>query len=421
MSLPRRRLLFVSPRFLFPLDEGGKIRTSGILRAMKGGAFEITLASPAPADPAAHRAEIAGVCDRFVSWPKRPAGRFGKLLALAGPLPVSAATDRSRAGTRVVAGALADGPDVVVVDFPQAAVLAPGPLGTRSVLFTHNVEAEILERHAEQARGPRRAVWRQQAARMQAFECATLRRFDTVVAVSARDARMLEQRCGIRGAAVIDTGVDLDFYAFHPPAETASTVVFSGAMDSRSNIDGIAFLMDEVWPHVAAGRPDARMLVVGRNPPAPLVARARQSGLPWEFTGFVDDIRPHVLRGDVSVIPLRVGSGTRLKAFEAMALGRPVVSTALGVEGLSVLPGTHFLSAESGADFAAAILRALADAALRRHLAQAARALLEERFSWAQVGRQFEAICLETAGRPAADLTAKDGVQPAHGRPISAC
>ena len=394
MSLPRKRLLFISPRFLFPLDEGGKIRTTGILRALKGGAFEITLASPAPRDAAAHAADIDTVCDRFVSWPAHRAGQFEKVLALAGALPVSAASDRSAAGIRVLATELADEPDVVVVDFPQAAVLTPGPFGTRSVMFTHNVETEILERHAQMARGLRRPIWRQQARKMQAFEQATLRRFDTVVAVSARDGKMLEQRFGLRNVALIDTGVDLEFYGFHAPAEQADTVVFSGAMDSRSNIDGIEFLLDEVWPHVAAARPRARMLVVGRNPPAALVARAKQLGLQWEFTGFVDDIRPHVLRGDVSVIPLRVGSGTRLKAFEAMALGRPVVSTTLGVEGLSVEPGKHFVAAESGAEFAAAIVRVLADVELRKRLAGAARTLLEQRFSWSQVGKQFEAICL---------------------------
>ncbi len=139
------------------------------------------------------------------------------------------------------------------------------------------------------------------------------------------------------------------------------------------------------------------MLVVGRNPPAALVARAQQLGLAWRFTGFVDDIRPHVLAGDVSVIPLRVGSGTRLKAFEAMALGRPVISTPLGVEGLSVRAEEHVVLAESGPEFAAAILRLLGDGELRRRLAGAARALLEARFSWNQVGRQFEAICLRTA------------------------
>jgi len=127
------------------------------------------------------------------------------------------------------------------------------------------------------------------------------------------------------------------------------------------------------------------------------VAKAERLGLAWSFTGFVDDIRPHVLAGDVAVIPLRVGSGTRLKAFEAMALGRPVVSTPLGMEGLDVQAGTHFLAADGGPAFAAAILRLLDAPALRRAIATAARAELEARFSWTQVGRQFEAICLRTA------------------------
>ena len=285
---------------------------------------------------------------------------------------------------------------MVVVDFPQAAVLTPSLSGIRSVMFTHNLEAEILERHAQMATGVRRLVWRSQARKMEAFERAVLRRFDTVVAVSARDGQALRDRFGLERVALIDTGVDLDYYTFEPPSGPGRTIVFSGAMDSRSNIDGIEFLMEQVWPHIAADRADIRMLVVGRNPPPALVARARRMDLPWEFTGFVDDIRPWVRRGDVSVIPLRVGSGTRLKAFEAMALGRPVVSTALGMEGLSVVPGTHFLAAESGEAFARETLRLLTDTDLRRSIATAARSLLEERFSWTQVGRQFERICLNT-------------------------
>lgn len=396
----RPRLLFISPRFLFPLDEGGKIRTTGILRAMRGGRFEIVLASPAPPDWQVHTAAIDMICDRSVFWPRPRPGRFERGLALAGALPVSVASDRSAAGINAVAAELALRPDVVVVDYPHAAVLVPeaslSPVP--SVLFTHNIEAEILERHATVARGLWKFVWQREAAKMQTFERRTVHRFDTVVAVSQRDGRILSERFGLDDIAVIDTGVDLDFYAFHPPADQATTVVFSGAMDSRSNIDGIEFLIDEVWPLVAVSRPDARMRVVGRNPPARLVAKAERLRLGWQFTGFVDDIRPHVLAGDVSVIPLRVGSGTRLKAFEAMALGRPVVSTPLGMEGLDVEAGRHFLAAETGTAFAAAILRLLAEPPLRRELAAAARLVLEERFSWSQVGRQFEAICARTAG-----------------------
>jgi glycosyltransferase involved in cell wall biosynthesis len=170
-------------------------------------------------------------------------------------------------------------------------------------------------------------------------------------------------------------------------------VVFSGAMDSRSNIDGIAFLIDEIWPLVAAARPQARALIVGRNPPAALVERARAAGLPFTFTGFVDDIRPHMRSGQVAVIPLRVGSGTRIKAFEAMAAGRPLVSTTLGVEGLDIVPGEHFLAADTPAEFASAVARLLADPAAAAKLDQAARARVEARFGWPQIARQFESIC----------------------------
>ncbi len=159
----RRQLLFVSPRFLFPVDQGGKVRTTGILRAMLGGAFEIVLASPAPPDWQAHTAAIGAVCDHFVSWPEPHRRQLGRLLALAGAQPVSVASDQSAAGITVVARALALRPDVVVVDFPHAAVLVPAALAVPSVLFTHNVEAEIFERHAAIARGVWKFVWQREA------------------------------------------------------------------------------------------------------------------------------------------------------------------------------------------------------------------------------------------------------------------
>ena len=387
----RPRLLFVSPRFLFPLDQGGKIRTANILRGMKGGAFEITLAAPAPT-PDAHAAEIGAICDHFLAWPEPHAGLLDKLLMLPGKLPIPVATDRSAAGSKVVADALADRPDVVVVDFPHAAVLLPDHIAAPSVMFTHNIEAEIFERHAAVAKFPQRLIWQNQARKMRGFEGDTLRRFDRVVAVSARDGDGLRAQFGLSTIDLIDTGVDLDFYPYTPPPADP-IIVFSGAMDGRANIDGIAFLMDEIWPLMARDRPNLRALIVGRNPLAAMVAEAAKRGLPWHFTGFVDDIRPHVQSGCVSIIPLRVGSGTRIKAFEAMALGRPVVSTTLGVEGLDITPGEHFLAADSAADFAAAVLRLVDDAALRERLATAARARVEARFSWAHVARQFEAIC----------------------------
>lgn len=398
--MTRPRLLVVSPRFLFPMDQGGKIRTANILKRMKGGAFEMVLASPAPSNAEAYEADIASVCDRFVFWPEPKPSQFRRVRALIDRVPVAAATDRSPEGRRVIAALLAEKPEVALVDFPHAAVLLPNRIDSASVIFTHNVEAEIFARHIDVARGPMRLVWRDQTRKMRAFEGAALNRFDSVIAVSGRDAKALAELYGLKRVETIDTGVDLDFYAFQPPEAAATTgarggtIVFTGAMDWRANIDGIGFLMEEVWPLVVAARPEARAVIVGRNPPDDLVARARDRGLAWRFTGFVDDIRPYVAAGNVYVIPLRVGSGTRIKAFEAMAMGRPVVSTTVGVEGLDVAHERHYLAADNAPDFAASILRLLGDAALGERLARDARARVEERFSWAHVARQFEAICL---------------------------
>ena len=394
----RLRLLFISPRFLFPLNEGGKIRTVGMLRAMKkDGPFDITLVSPAPADVAQYADDIASACEHFVSWPATKTSKLTQVMGVMGSLPASTASDRSVTGRTVVAKALEVKPDVVVADFPHSAVLLPDRLEPASVMFTHNLEAEILERHAAVATGWRKLIWQREARKMDAFERATLRRFDSVVAVSERDEVALAKRYGLDVVRRIETGVDLEFYSYQAPRTEGSVAVFAGAMDSRSNIDGIEFLLRAVWPRVHAVQPQAQMLIAGRNPPSALVTEAAASGMNWRFTGSVADIRPHLHAGDISLIPLRVGSGTRLKAFEAIASGLPVVSTTLGVEGLGLEPGEHYLAADTDAAFADAILALLADTPRRIAMAEAGRALLEARYSWAVIARQFEAICIEAA------------------------
>jgi glycosyltransferase involved in cell wall biosynthesis len=396
----RLRLLFVSPRFLFPLNEGGKIRTVGMLRAMKkDGPFEITLVSPAPPSAGQHTTDIATACDRFFSWPATRTGKLTQIMGVLGGLPASTASDRSEAGRAVVTAELAKRLDVVVADFPHSAVLLPGRLASASIMFTHNLEAEILERHAAVATGWRKLIWAREARKMDRFERKALKRFGSVVAVSERDEIALAKRYGLPLVRRIETGVDLEFHAYQPPRPTGNVAVFAGAMDSRSNIDGIEFLLRAVWPRVHALRPDAQMLIAGRNPPPALVAEAAASGMNWRFTGSVADIRPHLHAGDISLIPLRVGSGTRLKAFEAIASGLPVVSTTLGVEGLGLIPGEHYLAADSDEAFADAILALLADTPRRIAMAESGRALLEARYSWSTIARQFEAICLEALGK----------------------
>ena len=394
------RLLFVSPRFLFPMNEGGKIRTGKTLQHMMGGVFDITLASPAPHDHANFASELEATSNRFLPWTAKPISTIQKLFALLDALPVSVATDRSAAGSIVVREALLERPDIIVVDFPHAAVLIPEALPKASLLFTHNVEAEIFERHAATTKGVRRLIWRDQARKMQRFEGQATHAVGQVVAVSRRDAKALKERYKLADVDAIDTGVDLAFFSFNQTERAGAVeagggrIVFTGVMDSPANIDGVMFFMDEIWPRITAVRPAAEAVIVGRNPAPTLREAARARRLNWTFTGFVDDIRPHVAAADISVIPLRVGSGTRIKAFESMAMGRPVVSTTIGIEGLDIHLDEHYLRANTPVEFAAAILRLLDDERLRTRLRQAARARMDTHFGWDRIARQFEAVCV---------------------------
>ncbi len=406
------RLAFVSPVFLFPNDAGGKIRTTNILRGLKGGAFDITLLSPATdAQRIEWRDALVEVSDRFECWEPAPArARWRRALDLANRLPVNVAADNTAAARRCITRVLAEGEfDVVVFDFVHAAVLRPPELGMATVCFTHNVEAEIFDRHSRNARHlPMRRVWASQHLKMRRFEQEALSQFTSVVAVSERDAAFFRQHYGLNDVADIPTGVNLDFFSWEPPPTVDErhppTVVFTGSMDWEANIDGVTHFLDDVWPLVLRELPQARFKVVGRHPPAGLLARAqRTSGV--EFTGFVDDVRPHAHGAHAFAIPLRVGGGTRIKAFEAMAMGCPVVSTTIGIEGLDVEADRHYLLRDSAAEQAAGLLALLRDASLRERLSREARACMEERFGHRVAADVFERICLHAVERHTARST----------------
>jgi glycosyltransferase involved in cell wall biosynthesis len=394
----RLKVAFISPVFLFPADAGGKIRTGNILRGLKeSGLFDITLLSPAFGQQQREwQDELDRQCDRFVGWaPSPPRPRWQRVPHLLSGLPVNVVADRTPAATAAVERLLSSERfDVVVFDFVHAAVLRPPTLRGATVCFTHNVEAEIFERHAKTAaNAPLRWLWNSQAAKMRRFEREALGRFTRVVAVSERDAKKFAAD-GLTTARAIPTGVDLDFFSWQAPADGAPVVVFTGSMDWEANVDGIRFYIEDVWPRVRAQVPNAQLRVVGKNPPPSLVQR-NVPGV--SFTGFVDDVRDHARDAQAFVIPLRVGGGTRIKAFEAMAMGLPVVSTTIGIEGLDVDHGTHFLRADGADELASATLKLIADGALRLKLSRAARELVEDRFGHRVAADVFGRILLEAA------------------------
>lgn len=392
-----KRLLFVSPRFLFPVDSGGKIRTTQILRGLMRAGYEITLLSPAtPSEQEDYKADLQTVCTTFACWPARTnVSAIAKAAHVFDALPIPIRTDWSAAGADLIARSIGEKPDVVVFDFLHSCVLAPKRIAVPSVLFTHNVESQIFSRHRDVTLNPMKSwLWNSQFRKMHRFEAESVPRFDVVVAVSPNDGAVLEQTFGARGVCCIPTSVDLDRYSYVSPAD-GRHIVFVGSMDWLANQDGIRFFMDEVWSKIVAAVPDARMTVVGRSPPANLVRRAAARGVSWTFTGYVDDVRSHVCGAAVSVVPLRIGGGTRLKVYEAMAMGCPIVSTTIGVEGLAVVDGEHYLRADRADDFALSVVKLLLDERLRMKISRDARSYVDENFGIEAAARGFEAACLD--------------------------
>jgi len=394
----RPRVLFLSRRFLFPLDTGGKIRTAKILEHLKD-RWRITLAGtyrPGADDPA----EMEALGERYLGVPEAPeraAGplaRWGRRLRrAASPYPLAVLYETSRPLAALVARELATGGyDLLVCDFLQASLNVPWPCPVPSVLFTHNVESRICRRHAELASGPsEKLLWAWQHRLLVRYEGTMTRRFDRVVAVSDSDRREFEEAFGLTSVATIPTGVDTD--ALRPSGQEPEPdhVVFCGSMDWLPNQDAVRWFVEAVLPHVRTERPDARLTVVGRNPPAAFAAEMSARG-PVAFTGWVTDVKPWIERASCVVVPLRIGGGTRIKIYEALALEAPVVSTTVGAEGLPLEPGRHFHCADEPRPFAEKVVECLSDPVGGRALGRQGREYIRQHFGWERVAASFAAI-----------------------------
>jgi sugar transferase (PEP-CTERM/EpsH1 system associated) len=404
------RILWLKADLLLPLDKGGKLRTWHLMRHLKR-RHDITYVSFAdPGEPSEHVDGMREVADRVVTVPRAdsPKGSIGFYAGAAArvldPLPYAVGKYRSRAYRRKVKELLAaETFDLIVCDFLPPAVNLSWPLPCPVVLFTHNVEADIWRRHAEtQTSAPARFLYNVQHRRMLRFEERALRRVDGVLAVSDADRNTLGwlyQDATRRPIRVIPTGVDTDFFTPGAPRPGSRALVFTGSMDWLPNEDAMLFFCREVLPLIRAEEPDVTLDIVGRAPTPAVRRLAASQGI--TVTGRVDDVRPHVRDAAVYIVPLRIGGGTRLKIFEAMAMGKAIVSTTVGAEGLPVAHGTHLLLADEPNRFAQAVVRLLRDEQRRGELEAAARALVVERYDWATAAHVLdEALSQFARSRP---------------------
>ena len=402
------RLLWLKSDLLLPLDKGGKLRTWHLLRHLAA-RHEVTyLAFTAPDTAQADidgMQEVAAEVQAVVrSDPAKGSWRFyaDAAMHLVDPLPYAVGKYRSAAFRRRLDQLLQQRTfDLIVCDFLFPAVNLPRRLPCPAVIFTHNVESEIWRRYAETAATPAsRWLYSMQHARMLRFEERTLRRFDGVLAVSAADRSTFMQVYpgAVRGPVhVVPTGVDTGYFTAAPSDPQSRELVFTGSMDWLPNEDAMLFFCREVLPRVREAEPGVTLSIVGRTPTPAVTRLAAATGV--RVTGRVDDVRPYVRDAAVYVVPLRIGGGTRLKIFEAMAMGRAVVSTAIGAEGLPVTGGEHLVIADDIEAFARETVRLLRDLEHRRRIEAAARAVVVDCYDWSTVAGDLETALLRVAER----------------------
>lgn len=287
--------------------------------------------------------------------------------------------------------------DVILCDFLLTAGVVPWDLPGPRVLFTHNVEAQIWQRHFEIARNPIwKAVCYREFRTMARMEQEYLRRADHVLAVSEADRQIFSSDLDETRISVIPTGVDADYFRPAPEMEQANALVFTGSMDWLANEDGILYFAEKILPIVRKEAPESELWVVGRRPSRNLLGLMdRVAGI--KVTGTVEDIRPYIGKASVYVVPLLVGGGTRLKIFEAMAMGKAIVSTSIGAEGLSVVNAEHISLADDAEEFARQIIILLKQPERRAQLGEAARRLVEKSYSWRSVGQQLSDVLVRVS------------------------
>lgn len=277
--------------------------------------------------------------------------------------------------------------DLVQLESSQLAFCAPFS-NVPVALDEHNIEYLLLRRLAEVESSPaRKAFGYVEAAKVRLEEVRAWTRSAGSIFTSTADMEVMLATRPAKPACVVPNGVDLDY--FHPVADEPerSTVVFTGAINYRPNTDAVAFFVRDVMPRLLRLKPSTKFVVVGQGAPDWLL---RMSDTNVEFTGAVSDVRPYLARAAVVIAPLRVGSGTRLKILEALAMEKPVVATSIGCEGLAMVDGEHLVVADDPQSFAEETARLMSDRKLAAELGRSGRVLTERDYSWSVIVHRLE-------------------------------
>jgi sugar transferase (PEP-CTERM/EpsH1 system associated) len=263
------------------------------------------------------------------------------------------------------------------------------PKGVRVIIDQHNIEHELrLRTYEHETAWVRKWYNRLEASLLKPVEIERCRNADAVLVTSERERISLQNMVPGTLVEIVSNGVDIEVFGGHcATQEIPGRVVFTGSMEYYPNVQAVIFFAQRCWPLIRALVPHATWQIVGKNP---LPEVQKLSELPGvTVTGTVPDVRPSLSSAEVAVVPLLIGSGTRLKILEALAMRRAVVSTSIGCEGLSVVPGEHLVVADQPEAFAQAVVTLMNEPELRKKFGNAGRELVEAAYSWERCGSQL--------------------------------
>lgn len=403
------RILFVTYLFPYPPDGGYKLRVYNTIRELAR-EHEIDLVCcTAEQVEERSRAQMASLCRAVHILARPPAGRVKRLARYLGnlpttvPYPLFSRWDREKVAfvrqilerTRYDA-AVAE--HLIAGRILREALRDPFPQPRlATVMVNHNVES-VLFREIAMRRSPALApLHAMRACAYRSYEARLLSAFDLVVAMSVQDRRQMERLAPSARFIVLPNGVDTGHFAPRGGLPEGCDIYYAGSFGYFPNVDAVGYFMAEIMPRLKSRVPQARFLIVGGDPPAEVLSF--DNGGDVRVLGYQEDIRTVPLRCRAAIVPLRLGSGTRLKIVEAMSMGIPVVSTGKGAEGLTVTDGEEILLADEADAFADKVASLLTDDRLAENIGRGGRRLVERRYSWRRIVGEFGKALAEEVRR----------------------
>jgi glycosyltransferase involved in cell wall biosynthesis len=361
------RLLYFAAHQMWPLTSGNRLRDYYLAKELAKWASVTFVEMCRPGEEPSSPPNNCGF-DEIISLRKGVGYTPGKIVrGLSGPTPLTALNYFQTQSASQLANLLVRQPvDTVQIEGVHLSsylpVIQAAPNRPAILVDWQNIESELMWRYSEKASFlPKRIFAKRTAMLLQRTEMAMLESWKTHTVVSERERQKLLGWCPSAHVHVIPNGVDTHFFSAAQMSEIQRntqapepkpSILFVGSMDYHANIEGVIWFTREIWPEIAEKHPDLEFIIVGRHPSGAVRALASQR---IRVTGTVEDVRPFYASAAAAVVPLRVGSGTRLKILEAMAAGVPVVSTRLGAEGIDATPDIHLLLADNNAEMLAAI------------------------------------------------------------------